>query len=257
MSLRSCHNRYARASDWTTDYEGERDILDLKEMAAREAVKYVRDGMVVGLGSGSTASIAIKLMGELVREGWQLVGIPTSRTSEVLGRSVGFKIGDLRDYPDVDVTIDGADEVDPKLNLVKGLGGALVREKIVAASTKNEVIVIDQSKLVDFICQKSPLPVEILQFGQEATIRKLEEFGCKVTMRKSNGDVFISDNGNFIADCKFTKISNPAKMEWELNLVPGVVDNGLFVGLAHVVIVASKDGTKTLTKSKGPTLRVP
>jgi ribose 5-phosphate isomerase A len=242
---------------WAGSEAGEDEILDLKEMAAREAVKYVRDGMIVGLGSGSTASIAIKLIGELVREGWKLIGIPTSRASEVLGRSVGIRIGDLKDYPDVDVTIDGADEVDPKLNLVKGLGGALVREKIVAASTRTEVIVVDQSKLVDFICQKAPLPVEILQFGHQATMKKLERFGCTPAVRRSNGDVFVTDNGNIMADCRFTRINDPAKMEWELNLVPGVVDNGLFVGLAHVVIVSSKDGIRTMTKDQATTSRAP
>ena len=114
--------------------------MDLKEMAAREAVKHVKDGMVVGLGSGSTASIAIRFLGDKVKEGWKLVGVPTSRDSEVLGKSVGITIGELKDYPDVDLTIDGADEVDPELNLIKGLGGALVREKIVAAATKIEMI---------------------------------------------------------------------------------------------------------------------
>jgi ribose 5-phosphate isomerase A len=188
------------------------------------------------------------LIGEKVREGWQLVGVPTSRDSEVLGRSVGISIGDLKDYPDVDLTIDGADEVDPRLDLVKGLGGALVREKIVAACTAKEIIVVDESKLVDYICQKAPLPVEIVRFAHEATLRKLERFGCKPVLRTKDGQPFVTDNGNYIADCKFSKISNPAKMEWELNLVPGVVDNGLFVGLAHSVIVSSREGVRTLEK---------
>ena len=117
--------------------------MDLKEMVAREAVKHVEDGMVVGLGSGSTASIAIRLLGDKIKEGWRLVGIPTSRESESIGKSVGIKICELKDYPDVDLTIDGADEVDPELNLVKGLGGALVREKIVAVSSKTEIIIVD------------------------------------------------------------------------------------------------------------------
>lgn len=222
--------------------------MNLKEKAAEAAVKYVKDGMVVGLGSGSTASIAIKLIGEKVRAGMDLVGIPTSRDSEILGKSVGIKIGELKDHPLVDVTIDGADEVDPKLNLVKGLGGALVREKIVAVATKMEVIVVDETKLVDYICQKSPLPVEVVRFSYEATVRRLQGFGCTPKMRARDGDLYVTDNGNYIADCKFARIDDPAMMESQLNLVPGVVDNGLFVGLAHKVIVASAGGIRVLEK---------
>ncbi len=221
-------------------------LLDLKEMAAREAVKHIEDGMVVGLGSGSTASIAIKLLGDRVKEGWKLFGVPTSRDSEVLGRSVGISIGELKDHPEVDVTIDGADEVDPQLNLIKGLGGALVREKIVAAATKTEIIIVDESKLVAYLGQKAPLPVEIVKFASESTMRRLQRFGCVPTLREKNGIAFITDNGNLIADCRFQKIDNPADLEADLNLVPGVVDNGLFVGLADIVIVSSKAGVRTI-----------
>lgn len=221
-------------------------LVDLKEMAAREAVKYVKDGMVIGLGSGSTASIAIKLLGDKVKEGWRLTGIPTSRESEILGKSAGITIGELKDHPDVDLTIDGADEVDPGLNLIKGLGGALVREKIVAAATKVEIIIVDESKLVGYLGQKAPLPVEIVKFASESTIRRLRRFGCVPTLREKGGLAFITDNGNLIADCKFSRIENPAEMESDLNLVPGVVDNGLFVGLADKVIVASKAGVRTI-----------
>ncbi len=222
--------------------------MNLKEEAAKEAVRSIRDGMVVGLGSGSTASIAIKMIGEKVRAGLNIIGIPTSRDSEILGKSVGIKIGELRDYPDLDLTIDGADEVDPKLDLIKGLGGALVREKIVAAATEIEIIVVDESKLVDHLCQKAPLPVEVVRFAHEATVRRLKEFGCVPKLRMRDGEAFISDNGNYIIDCKFERIDDPAKMEAELNLVPGVVDNGLFVGMADKVIVASKGGVRTLER---------
>jgi len=221
-------------------------FVDLKEMAAREAVKHVKDGMVVGLGSGSTASIAIRFLGDKVKEGWKLVGVPTSRDSEVLGKSVGIAIGELKDYPDVDLTIDGADEVDPELNLIKGLGGALVREKIVAAATKVEIIIVDESKLVGYLGQKAPLPVEIVKFASESTMRRLQKFGCVPILREKNGLAFITDNGNLIADCRFQRIDNPAKTESDLNLVPGVVDNGLFVGLTDKVIVASEAGVRTI-----------
>jgi ribose 5-phosphate isomerase A len=222
--------------------------MDLKEAAAREAIKDIRPGMVVGLGSGSTASIAIRLIGEMVHAGTDIVGVPTSKDSEVLGRSVGIRIGELKDHPVVDLTIDGADEVDPNLDLVKGLGGALVREKIVASATKCEVIVVDDSKIVQFLGQKAPLPVEIVRFSHEATMRRLATFGCVPVLRERNGDVFVTDNGNYIADCRFKRIDDPKSLEASLNLVPGVVDNGLFVGMAHKVVVASKDGIKVLRR---------
>jgi ribose 5-phosphate isomerase A len=224
------------------------ETTNLKEEAARAAVAQVKSGMVVGLGSGSTASIAIKLLGEKVRDGMDIVGIPTSRDSEILGRSVGIGIGELKEHPEVDITIDGADEVDPKLNLVKGLGGALVREKIVASATRLEVIVIDDSKLVDFICQKAPLPVEVVRFAHESTLTKLGRLGCKPTLRMRDGEMFATDNGNYIADCRFERIDDPMGMERTINNIPWVVDNGLFVGLAHKVIVASKDGVRPIER---------
>lgn len=222
--------------------------MDLKEVAAREAVKYVEDGMVVGLGSGSTAKIAIKLIGEMVQAGVKIVGIPTSKESEDLGRSAGIPIGELKARSVVDLTIDGADEVDPALNLVKGLGGALVREKIVAAATNLEIIIVDESKLVDFLGQKVPLPVEIVKFSHEATIHLLEQLGCRCLLRTRHGERFVSDNGNYIVDCKFAKIDNPTRLETEVNLIPGVVDSGLFLGLADKVIVARKGGIEILEK---------
>lgn len=222
--------------------------MDLKEVAAREAVKYVEDGMVVGLGSGSTAKIAIRLIGEMVQGGVNIVGIPTSKESEDLGRSAGIPIGELKARSVVDLTIDGADEVDPSLDLVKGLGGALVREKIVAAATNLEIIVVDESKMVDFLGQKVPLPVEIVKFSHEATMHRLEELGCRCMLRTKHGERFVSDNGNYIVDCKFAKIDDPENLETEINLIPGVVDSGLFLGLADKVIVASKGGTEILEK---------
>jgi ribose 5-phosphate isomerase A len=222
--------------------------LEFKEVAAREAVKYVEDGMVVGLGSGTTASIAIKLMGDMVKSGMRIIGIPTSRESEEIARSVGIPIGELRSNTVVDLTIDGADEVDPNLNLIKGLGGALVREKIVAASTNLEIIVADDSKLVEYLGQKVPLPVEVVKFSYEATIHRLEQLGCRCAVRMRHGERFVSDNGNFIVDCKFQKIGDPRKLEAEINLIPGVVDSGLFVDLADKVIVAGEDGTRIMER---------
>lgn len=223
--------------------------MNLKEKAAREAVKYIEDDMVVGLGSGSTATIAIRLIGEMVQQaGMKIVGIPTSKESESIGRSAGIPIGELKAHTSIDITIDGADEVDPDLNLTKGLGGALVREKIVAASTNVEIIVVDESKIVERLGQKSPIPVEIIKFSHEATMHKLEKLGCTPQLRLKDGDRFVTDNGNYIADCRFVIIDDPKKLDMDINLIPGVVDNGLFIGLADKVIVASKSGTRILER---------
>ena len=222
--------------------------MDLKEMAAREAVKYVEDDMVVGLGSGTTASIAIKLIGEKVRGGMNIIGIPTSKDSERLAKQLGIPIGELRSHPPVDITIDGADEVDPDLNLIKGLGGALVREKIVASCTNLEIIVADHSKLVGYLGQKAPVPVEIVKFAREATAHKLEKLGCVTKLRIRNEEPFVTDNGNYIVDCRFKHIDDPRRLEADINMIPGVVDNGLFVGLADKVIIASSDGTRIMER---------
>ena len=223
--------------------------MNLKEKAAREAVKYIEDDMVIGLGSGSTATIAVKLIGEMVRQaGMKIVGIPTSKESESLGRSVGIPIGELKARTSIDITIDGADEVDPDLNLTKGLGGALVREKIVAASTNVEIIIVDESKIVERLGQKVPIPVEIIKFSHEATMHKLEKLGCTPQLRMKGGERFVSDNGNYVADCRFASIDEPKKLEMDINLIPGVVDSGLFIGLADKVIVASRTGTRILER---------
>ena len=225
--------------------------MDLKEMAAREAVKYVEDGMVVGRGSGSTANKAIQLIGQKVKEeGIGIIGIPTSTASDLLGRAVGIRIGELDDHPQVDLTIDGADEVDPSLNLVKGLGGALVREKIVAASSRVEMIVIDDSKMVDRLCQKAPLPVEIIKYSSKSTMRKLAALGCVPELRMAEDEPFISDNLNYIVHCKFERIDDPRAMEAEIGMIPGVVDSGLFIGLASKVIVASAEGVRILERAE-------
>lgn len=221
--------------------------MDLKELAASEAVKYVEDGMVVGLGSGSTASIAIRLIGEKVKsEGLDILGVPTSKASDLMGRAVGLKIVDLDDHPGVDLTIDGADEIDPKLNLIKGLGGALVREKIVAAASAVEIIVADDSKLVDYLGQKAPLPVEVVKFSYKTTMRRLSALGCKPALRMADEGPFTTDNGNYILDCRFARIDGPAAMESAINNIPGVVDNGLFVGRASKAVIGTKGGIRIL-----------
>ena len=218
----------------------------LKELAGRKAVEQVRDGMVVGLGSGSTAEHAIRALGERCEAGGMDIRcVPTSEASGRLGREVGLQVTSLEEEPAIDLTIDGADEVDPDLNLVKGLGGALLREKIVAAASAREIIIVDPSKLVDRLGTRSPLPVEVLPFAWALARTRLMESARSVAMRTtSDGGEYRTDNGNFILDCSFADgIQDPGALEAEINRIPGVVENGLFVGLAGLVIVGQEDGT--------------
>ena len=218
----------------------------LKELAGRKAVEQVRDGMVVGLGSGSTAEQAIRALGERCAAGeMEIRCVPTSEASGRLGEEVGLQITTLEEEPAIDLTIDGADEVDPDLNLVKGLGGALLREKIVAAASAREIIIVDPSKLVDRLGTRSPLPVEVLPFARALARTKLMESASSVAMRAtSDGGEYLTDNGNFILDCSFDDgIENADALEEKINRIPGVVENGLFVGLADLVIVGQEDGS--------------
>lgn len=216
----------------------------MKKLVAETAVEtYVKDGMNVGLGTGSTAYFAIKKIGDLVSQGYDLTCVATSVQSEELAKECGIKVVDLDDVDKLDVTIDGADEVDPKMQLIKGLGGALLREKIVAAATVKEIIVIDETKLVDTLGTKSPLPVEVLRFGHEHTKYALEKQGCNATLRMKDGKPFVTDGGNYIYDCRFENIAQPFFLESRIDIIPGVVENGLFLNTAFDVIVCKHDGT--------------
>ncbi len=223
-------------------------IEELKRMAGEKAAEYVKDGMVVGLGTGSTVKYTILRLGELVKEGLEIVGIPTSRATEQLARSIGIRLADLNEYDSIDLTIDGADEVDRELNLIKGGGGALLREKMVAHASRYEVIVVDERKVKEYLGE-FPLPVEIVRFGYARTMRVLESLGCSAVLRKREGEIFITDNGNYIVDCKFGKIENPAALEREIDSIPGVVEVGLFINLADEVIVGKKEGLEIMKKS--------
>ncbi|MDI6916733.1 MAG: ribose-5-phosphate isomerase RpiA [Thermoplasmatales archaeon] len=222
--------------------------MNLKQVAGEKAVEYVKDGMVVGLGTGSTMFYAIKKLGDMVRNGLNIVGIPTSGETEKLAKQSGIPLSTLEEHPVIDVTVDGADEIDKKLNLIKGMGGALLREKIVASASKKEIIAADSSKLVGILGAKSPLPVEVARFGWSSTAKKISELGCKTELRKKDEEIFITDNGNYILNCKFNKIDKPGEMEQKINNIPGVVENGLFIGLADVVVVASNKGVKVIEK---------
>ena len=218
----------------------------LKELAAEKAVSYVRDGMVVGLGTGSTADFAIRALGERAeKEGLDIQCVPTSDASARLGESLGLDIQSLEDHPVIDLTIDGADEVDPQLDLVKGLGGALLREKIIAAASTREVIIVDPSKVVDRLRTRSPLPVEVVPFAWSLAQMRLMDLSRRAELRQGDtGDTFVTDNGNFIIDCHFDEagITDAAALETSVNAIPSVVENGLFVRLADIVIVGQDDG---------------
>ena len=217
---------------------------DLKQQAGERAAEYVKDGMKVGLGTGSTVHYGLLALGRRVREeGLDIVGVPTSVRTEQTSREVGIPLGDLDELGRLDVTIDGADEVDPHLNLIKGLGGALVREKIVAAHSRELIIVIDDSKMVDVLGTRSPLPVEVFKMGHRRLHTALADLGCAPALRLGDDESpFISDNGNHIYDCRFQRIPRPHELEMAINNVIGVVENGLFLDMATTVVVASAAG---------------
>jgi ribose 5-phosphate isomerase A len=217
---------------------------DLKRQAGERAAELVTNGMKVGLGTGSTVHYTLLALGRRVREeGLDIVGVPTSISTERTSQEVGIPLGDLDELGRLDITIDGADEVDPHLNLIKGLGGALVREKIVAAHTRELVIIVDSSKMVEVLGTRSPLPVEVFKMGHKRLHSALADLGCAPALRMADdGSPFISDNGNHIYDCRFERIPRPHDLEMEVNNVIGVVENGLFLDMATRVVVASSSG---------------
>lgn len=213
-----------------------------KMSAARRALSYVRDDMVIGLGTGSTAAYFIQLLSEQVDNGLVITGIPTSRATEKMAKKLGIKIN-LDFNGIIDIDFDGADEVDSSGNLVKGGGGALTREKIVAANSRKFIVMVDDSKLTDGHLSRSKIPVEILPFMFQLTLRKLQTMALSCEVRKS----FTTDNGNYIADCNFGKISEPAHLEHQIKMLPGVVEVGLFVNIASKIIVGSRDSSYELS----------
>ena len=222
---------------------------ELKKLAGEKAVDHIEDGMIVGLGTGSTIEYTLRKLGELVREGLDIEGIPTSIHTQRIAKEEKIPLITLEEKPVIDVTVDGADEVDSDLNLIKGGGGALVREKIIAFNSKKVIIVIDDSKVVKALGIDFPLPVEVVKFGWTSTKKSLEEFGCNVELRQiMENEPFITDNGNYILDCEFDRINEPEQLEIDINNIPGVVENGLFIGLVDEVIVGAKQGILTLDK---------
>jgi ribose 5-phosphate isomerase A len=223
-----------------------------KEQAARFAASLVEDGMIVGLGSGSTAELAVRALGERLHDGLRLIGVATSQRTAALARRVGIELRDPDSVDRIDLAIDGADEVEERsLGLLKGRGGALVREKLVARMARRLVIIIDDSKLVAALGARCPLPVEVVPFGWRWCARWLGDLGGRPTLRcRPTGHPYRSDNGNLILDVAFGAIADPAWLDRTIKMLPGVVDHGLFLDMADLVIVGSETGIRLLERSR-------
>jgi ribose 5-phosphate isomerase A len=223
-----------------------------KRQAAVRALDYVRDGMLIGLGSGSTAEIFVAELGRRVADGLRVVGVPTSREAERLALHYGMPLTELDAQSPIDLTVDGADEIDVRsLNLIKGHGGALVREKLVASASVQEIIIADASKLVAQLGERGPLPVAVVQFGWQHTAHEVEQLGCRASLRlRPDGQPFVSDDGLYVLDCGFPPIADPEQLATALKRLVGVVDHGLFLGIANRVIIAGADGLRVLERAK-------
>ncbi len=225
-----------------------------KKNAAQEAAKHVKNNSIIGLGSGTTAAIAIEIIGNRVeREKLSIMGIPTSTQAFLQAVKNKIPITTLEEHPTIDLTIDGADQVDPKLNLIKGMGAALTREKIVAAASKLNIAVADESKKVAILGEKNhPVPIEILPFAIQPVKKRLEHMGATPTLREGKGKLgpVITDNGNMILDTVFGLIEDPKTLARKTKMIPGVVETGLFVGLADIAIFGSPTGTETIERRR-------
>ena len=223
-----------------------------KKRAALEAVKNIEDGFVIGLGSGSTAAYAIMEIGRRVREErLRVLGVPTSYSAFLLAVKSGIPLTTLNEHPTLDIDIDGADQIDSRLNLIKGMGGALTREKIVAASSKKFIVVADETKLTSSLGEGQPIPVEILPFALPLVIDRIRRIGGrpKLRERKDGSGPYITDNGNFILDVDFGVVNEPAKLEMRLKGIPGVIETGLFLGMTQEAIIGTKDGIKVIRRT--------
>ena len=224
---------------------------EAKKRAALEAVKHVQNGHIIGLGSGSTAAYAIELMGERARkEKLRILGVPTSHQAFAQAIRCGVPVTTLDEHPRLDLAIDGADQVDGELNLIKGMGAALTREKIVAASSKQFIIIADETKLAKKLGTDQPVPIEVVPFALEPVTLKMREMRGKPVVREGKGKVgpVVTDNGNFIVDVNFGPIDTPKELESQLRVVPGVVETGLFVGMADIVYVSTPKAVRKLER---------
>ena len=229
------------------------DRDELKRAAALRAIEEVEDGMVLGLGTGSTAAFVVEGLAARVKAGLHIVGIPSSERTAAQARRLGIQIATFAEYQKLDMTIDGADEVElGTLHLIKGLGGALLREKIVAAASRRLVIVVDQEKLVERLGEHTAVPVEVTPFGWQATAAALAALGCVPERRYIAEQPFVTDEGHFILDCRFGPIADPGALETRLAMTVGAVENGLFVGRSSMVVVASASGVEVLAAPGNP-----
>lgn len=218
-------------------------MLVEKRNAGYRAAEYVDNGMVVGLGTGSTTKHAIEKIAERIRdEGLDILAVPTSKATKRKAEDLNIPLTSLDEINKIDLTIDGADEVDPDKNLIKGGGGALLREKMVAFESSMEMIVVDPSKMVDVLGVDFDLPVEIIPHWKNATLRRVEKLGCSSNIRIHQKSIFKTDNHNYIIDCSFESIDKPKKLSQELNRIPGVIENGLFIDVADKIIIGKKEG---------------
>jgi ribose 5-phosphate isomerase A len=227
------------------------DNTQRKQQAAYRAVEQITSDMIVGLGTGSTAIWVVRRLAELLQQGKlaNVVGIPTSVQTAAEARCLGVPLTTLEDHPVIDLTIDGADEVDPQLDLIKGGGGALLREKIVAQASRRVLIIVDESKRSPQLGTRWPVPVEVVSFGWRSQARYLTDLGATVKLRQtSDGANFVTDQGNLILDCHFGPVADPARLADQIKARTGMVDHGLFLGMAHEVIVAGKDGVYSLAR---------
>ncbi len=227
------------------------DQDSLKRKAAERAAEQIGTGMVLGFGTGSTFNHVLYILSEKLKSGEieNIVGVPTSEKTLALAQELNIPCSTLSEHTILDLTIDGADEVDSKLNLIKGGGGALLREKIIAQASKKYIIVVDESKLSDYLGEKWSVPVEVIKMALEVETNYLQLLGAEVTLRKNkDGEPFTTDEGNYILDTNFGIIKNPKKLAKKLNKRAGIVEHGLFLGLADQVIVASDKGIRSMTK---------
>jgi len=210
-----------------------------KQLAARAAVQLVESGNVVGLGTGSTSVHAIRFLAERVREGLKIVGIPTSQKTKHLAEQLGIPLSTLEEHPQIDIDIDGADEIDPQLNLVKGGGGALLREKVVASASRRFIVIAESTKQVTRL-GKFPLPVEVIPFAESVIQSRIEALGARVSLRRYAYDnPYVTDEGHHILDCNFGEIADPPALAQKLRSMPGVVEHGLFIGMAEMALVGN------------------
>jgi ribose 5-phosphate isomerase A len=224
-------------------------VDDAKKQAAEKAIEFVSDGQIVGLGTGSTSKFAIEGLARRVKEGLNIKGVATSIATERMASELGIPITDLNEVPAIDIVIDGADEIDDRFDMIKGGGGALTREKLVALAASRRIYIVDESKLVQTLGAKWSVPVEVLPFAWRFSSSKIEALGCVPNLREKGDRPYETDNGNYILDCAFGPIADAPALEQQVKLLPGVVEVGLFIGIANVLIIGG--GEQVIVREKG------